>query len=59
VGALSSSGTPLPNSEALDALTTLGIPLTGAREALKRITPNITTIEEQITFVLRELGSTR
>jgi holliday junction DNA helicase RuvA len=59
VGALSSSGTPLPNSEALDALTTLGIPLTEAREALKRITPNITTIEEQITFVLRELGSSR
>ena len=55
----SSSSTSLPNSEALEALTTLGIPLAEAREALKRLAPVVTTAKEQITFVLRELGSSR
>jgi Holliday junction DNA helicase RuvA len=52
-----SEGAFLPDTEALQALEALGYPLGDAREALKRVSAEATTVEARIKFALRELGN--
>jgi Holliday junction DNA helicase RuvA len=54
--AIGVSDDPLPNNDALDALSALGYPLPDAREALQKIDATVTDTGERVKAALRRLN---